>query len=91
MCVTIIVTKSKVMNSKGGVMGIMVSKDLEEKSELNRRITSDLRTRTQQSIDRDNDDSSDYETETRKTGRFTWVWIVLIVLAIISLICILFI
>ncbi len=72
-------------------MGIMVSKDLEEKSELNRRITSDLRTRTQQSIDRDNDDSSDYEMETRKTGRFTWVWIVLIVLAIISLICILFI
>lgn len=72
-------------------MGIMVSKDLEEKSELNRRITSDLRTRTQQSIDRDNDDSSDYEAETRKTGRFTWVWIVLIVLAIISLICILFI
>ena len=74
-------------------MGIMMSKDLEDNSELSRRIASDLRARSQSSVRHGSDDDyDDYEDEdTKKTGRFTWVWIVLIVLAIISLICILFI
>ena len=73
-------------------MGIMVSNDLEKNSELNRRISSDLRARTQ-SMERKSDpdfEDSAYIEGTKKTGKFTWVWIVLIVLAIISLISILF-
>lgn len=73
-------------------MGIMMSKDLEDNSELSRRIASDLRARTQTNTRRGSDDDyDDYDEDTEKTGRFTWVWIVLIVLAIISLVCILFI
>ena len=74
-------------------MGIMVSKDLEQKSELNRRIASDLRARTGHAEQLRNSDYDDeVETDdTKKTGRFTWVWVVLIILAIISLFCILFI
>lgn len=75
-------------------MGIMVSKDLENSSELNRRISSDLRARTV-SMERRNDpdfeDNSAYIEETKKTGKFTWVWIILIILAAISLFSILFI
>lgn len=74
-------------------MGIMVSKDIKENSELNRRISSDLRAKAVNTNIYDDDvedDVSDNE-DRKKTGRFTWVWIVLIVLAIISLICIAFI
>ena len=75
-------------------MGITVSKDLENSSELNRRISSDLRARTV-SMERRNDpdfeDDSAYIEETKKTGKFTWVWIILIILAAISLFSILFI
>lgn len=75
-------------------MGIMVSKDMDSNSELNRRIASDLRARAQsveKYSDPDFEDDSAYIEDTKKTGKFTWVWIVLIVLAIISLICIAFI
>lgn len=74
-------------------MGIMMSKDLDDKTELSRRISADLRERTQSSTrhDPDYEEDSAYVEGTKKTGRFTWVWIVLIVLAIISLFCILFI
>lgn len=72
-------------------MGVMVSKDLEQKSELNRRISSDLRTRAQSTSDLYAEVDGADDRETKKTGKFTWVWIVLIVLAIISLFCILFI
>lgn len=70
-------------------MGIMVSKNMED-SELDRRISADLRSRVQSSVDHDYDevDDSAYVKGTKKTGRFTWVWIILIILAIISLICI---
>ena len=75
-------------------MGITVSKDLENSSELNRRISSDLRARTvsmEQRNDPDFEDDSAYIEETKKTGKFTWVWIILIILAAISLFSILFI
>lgn len=71
----------------------MMSKDEDRNSELNRRISADLRARAQ-SADREDPDyveDSNYVKDTKKTGKFTWVWIVLIVLAIISLICIIFI
>lgn len=75
-------------------MGIMMTKDIKDNSELNRRISSDLRARAVNSNIYDDDDSDDEVSESRerkKTGRFAWVWIILIILAIISLICILFI
>lgn len=73
-------------------MGIMVSKDMNRDSELNRRISADLRSRAQSSRDDiDGVEDSAYVKDTKKTGKFTWVWIVLIVLAIISLACIIFI
>lgn len=73
-------------------MGIMMSKDMERNSELNERISADLRARAQSSRDNvDGVEDSAYVKDTKKTGKFTWVWIVLIVLAIIAIGCILFI
>lgn len=70
-------------------MGIMVSKDMNRNSELNQRISADLRSRAQRSReDIDGVEDSAYVKNTKKTGKFTWVWIILIILAIISLICI---
>ena len=72
-------------------MGIMVSKDLDN-SELDRRISADLRTRAQQTRrEYDEVDDSAYIEGTKKTGRYTWVWIVLIALALVALLCIIFI
>lgn len=74
-------------------MGIMMSKDMSRNSELNKRISADLRARAQSEDREDPDyvDDSAYIKDTKKTGKFTWVWIVLIVLALISLFCIIFI
>lgn len=74
-------------------MGIMMSNDVEKNSELNRRIDADLRARTQQQTRNtpERDVAEEYVEGTKKTGRFAWIWIVLIVLAILSLICIIFI
>lgn len=74
-------------------MGIMVSKDQDRNSELNQRISADLRARVQNSERATPDFGADhtYVEGTKKTGRFTWVWIILIVLAVISLLCIVFI
>lgn len=60
-------------------MGIMVSKD-ETNSDLDRRISADLRTRAQKSAHKDPDYVNDavYIEGTKKTGKFTWVWWVLI-------------
>ena len=73
-------------------MGIMVSKD-ETNSDLDRRISADLRTRAQKSAHKDPDyvNDAEYIEGTKKTGKFTWVWWVLIVLAAVSLLCIIFI
>ena len=70
----------------------MVSKD-DENSELDRRISADLRARAQSERRHDPDYVNDaaYTRDTKKTGKFTWVWFVLIALAIIALICIIFI
>ena len=72
-------------------MGIIVSKDNDRNSELNQRITADLRARAFQSArDRDPDlvDDSEYLKNLKKTGRFSWLWFVLIVLALISLVAV---
>lgn len=74
-------------------MGIMATNESERNTRLNQRITSDLRERMQSSERDDPDlvDDSRYADDTKKTGRFGWVWAILIILAIISLICIAFI
>ncbi len=73
-------------------MGILVSKDEDENSVLQERINADLRERIQkQSGEEDNNDKdfaedSEYVKQLQKTGRFSWVWFVLVILAIISLV-----
>lgn len=71
-------------------MGIMMTKEQERNSELNDRITADLRARAQDSSRQEPDyvNDSAYIKDTKKTGKFTWIWIVLIVLAIVALGCI---
>lgn len=76
-------------------MAIMMSNEQERNSRLNERITSDLRERTQGSAGRgdaevDFTGSDTTQKNTKKTGRFTWIWVVLIVLAILSLVSIAF-
>ena len=71
-------------------MGILVSKD-EDNSILQERINVDLCERVQrQSGEDDNEkdfaEDSEYVKQLQKTGRFSWVWFVLIILAIASLI-----
>lgn len=73
-------------------MGIMMTKETDRNAELNRRISADLRARAQSARDDvDGVEDSEYIKDTKKTGKFTWVWIVLIVLAVLSLCCIIFI
>lgn len=72
-------------------MGIIVSKNNDENSKLNQRITADLRERANKTTlgeDPDLVEDSDYAKDLKKTGKYTWIWIVLIVLAIISLVVI---
>ena len=73
-------------------MGVIVTKENEKNSELSRRISADLRSKQEaqakDSVKEDFVEDSDYARELKKTGRFAWVWVVLIVLAIISMVII---
>lgn len=71
-------------------MGVIVHKETQRKSDLNDRIAADLRTRAKMEDQDDPDyvEDADYVKDLKKTGRFTWVWFVLIGLALISLIII---
>lgn len=71
-------------------MGIMVEGN-EERSKLQERISADLRARSRAtSKDEDVDlvEDSEYLKGTRKTGRYSWFWFVLVALAVIALIII---
>jgi len=73
------------------IMGIIVSKNNDENSRLNERITADLRERaTAEAIANDPDlvEDADYTKDLKKTGKHTWIWVVLVVLALISLVII---
>ena len=72
-------------------MAIVVSKT-DNDSRLQARIDADLRNRVQNSESGDADLSEDieYKKDLKKTGRFSWVWIVLFVLAAASLVFIIF-
>ena len=73
-------------------MGIIVNKENNKNDDLEQRISADLRNKAVETFDdgevTDFTDDSEYVRETKATGRFAWVWIVLVVLAIISLVII---
>ncbi|MDO4526571.1 MAG: hypothetical protein Q4B87_00550 [Candidatus Saccharibacteria bacterium] len=76
----------------GKIMGIIVNKEDNKNSDLEQRISADLRAKAVAEAPdgevTDFETDSEYLRDTKKTGRFTWVWVVLIVLAIISLVVI---
>jgi len=75
-------------------MGILINKDLQQDSELRTRITAELREkaeRTSQS-DKDNPDfveGSRYAEGYRKTSKFSWFWVLLVLGGLIVLFSIL--
>lgn len=71
-------------------MGILVEKD-EDRSELGRRISADLRERAAKSSKQEDIDlveDSEYLKNTNKTNRFSWFWFVLVFLAAAALVVI---
>lgn len=72
-------------------MAIIMNKETEKRTELTDRVTTSLRERAAQTSGKAETDfveKSEYGKELRKSGRFGWVWFVLILLAAISLIVI---
>lgn len=75
-------------------MGIIVNKENNKNDDLSRRIDADLRAKMSGNVGviegetPDLVDESEYIKDYKKTGKFSWVWIVLIVLALLSLILI---
>ena len=75
-------------------MGVIVNKDNTKKDELSRRIDADLRMKMSGGAGVINGetpdlvDESEYVKDFKKTGKFGWVWVVLIILAVLSLISI---
>ena len=74
-------------------MGVIVNKENEKSNELSQRIDADLRAKLSGNSrieDEDPDFAEDaaYLKDLKKTGKFGWVWIVLIVGAILTLISI---
>jgi len=71
-------------------VGILVEKD-EDRSELGRRISADLRERAEKSSKREDVDlveDSEYLRNTRKTDHFSWFWFILTFLAAVALVII---
>ncbi len=71
-------------------MGILVEKD-EERSELGRRISADLRERAAKSSQREDVDlveQSEYLKNMQKTNHFSWFWFILVFLAAAALVVI---
>lgn len=72
-------------------MGVMVTKDEDDNAELTERIQADLREKVQKTQKADGEDpdfiaDSEYFEQFEKTGRFSWVWFILIALALVSLV-----
>ena len=78
-------------------MGVIINKENSDKNELSRRIDADLRAKAMAMADAEDGsgpgfaEDSEYLRDTKKTGRFGWVWLVLIVMAVLSVILIVFI
>ncbi len=77
-------------------MGVIVNKENTKKNELTRRIDADLKAKQiatakiDGNADPDFAEDTEYVKNMKKTSKFGWVWIVLIVLAILSIIVIAF-
>ena len=72
-------------------MGVIVHKEQERNAELSRKIAADLRLKAEQTAQNSDPDlvnDSDYLEGSKTTGRYGWIWLVLIGLAILSLILI---
>lgn len=73
-------------------MGVIVNKENTQNNDLERRISADLRAKALAEAPdgevTDFETDSEYIRDTKKTGRFAWVWAILIILAIISLVII---
>ena len=72
-------------------MGQLVQREAGKDAWLNEKITADLRNRAQtetQISDPDLAEDIEYGKDLKKTGRFGWVWAVLVVLALASLVLI---
>jgi hypothetical protein len=76
-------------------MAVIVNKK-NNNDELSRRINADLRTKMTEGVGvidgetPDLVDESEYVKDFKKTSKFGWVWVVLIILAVLSLISIAF-
>lgn len=73
-------------------MGVIVNQE-NDKDELSRRINADLKNRQVAAAEADGGETdmvegSEYLKNTKKTGRWGWIWIVLIAGAIFSIISI---
>ena len=74
-------------------MGIIVNNENQQEDELSKRISADLRARAVETADGSDVDMVEdarYLNDLKKTSRFGWIWIVLIVGAIMSLISMFF-
>lgn len=73
-------------------MGIVVNKEDNKNQDLERRISADLRAKAVEAAPdgevTDFENDSEYVKDTKKTGKFAWVWVILIVLAIVALVII---
>ena len=74
-------------------MGIMVTKDNQDRDELSRRINADLREKmnrtsktTKDETDPDFVEDSDYTKDLKKTGKYGWVFVFLIFAVLLGLI-----
>ncbi len=74
-------------------MGYIVPKQQDKNTDLNNRITADLRLRATEAskmTDPDFVEDSNYTKNLKTTGKFSWFWIILVLFSIIGLLFILF-
>lgn len=76
-------------------MGVIVSKQDDKNNELTRRIDADLRAKMDGSskVSKDKKDvdlaeEADYVKDLKKTGKYGWAWIVLVIAVLILLIAV---
>ena len=72
-------------------MGIMLSKEDDKNANLSRRIDADLRSKMEASAKLENGemdavDDSEYTKDLKKTGKFAWIPLVIIVAGVIMLV-----
>lgn len=69
-------------------MSIITSFDKEETSPVERRISADLRNRVKAESQSEKNSQENYLKDLKKSSRISWIWFVMIVLALASLILI---